>query len=327
MTGRVAPHDNQLVPSAEEVRGAALRACDVALRTRMPRSGALSVLIGADVFLKCEHEQRTGSFKIRGAYNAIASLRDDERRCGIVASSAGNHGLGVAHAARALGIRATVFVPADAPRVKVDGIRALGATVDETQPHYDAAHHAAQRFAAAHGSTFINPCAGRTLLAGQGTVALEILDDLPDVRTLVVPIGGGGLVGGIAGFVREVAPSVRIIGVQSEVTNAMAASLAAGRRVEIDTPPTLADGLAGQIDDEGYEVGRYAIDEMIVVSEREVAEAMAWLWREHDIRAEGSGAVAVAALLRVGAFVGPVAAIVTGGNVDEVRWRSAVGGA
>lgn len=296
----------------------------VALRTRLLHSAPLSALLGCDVRIKCEHEQRTGSFKIRGAYNAVASLGHDERARGIVASSAGNHGLGVAHAARALGIHATVFVPADAPRVKVDGIRAIGATVDETQPHYDDAHHAAEKFAAEHGCTFINPCAGPAVLAGQGTVALEMLDELPMVKTLVVPVGGGGLVGGIAGYVRETSPGVRIIGAQSEATNAMAASLEAGWRVEIDTRPTLADGLAGQIEEDGFEIGRFAIDEMIVVSEAEVAAAMHWLWRTHAIRSEGSGAVGVAALLRGGGMAGPVAVIVTGGNVDEDRWTAAI---
>ena len=312
------------VPSAGEVREAALRLRDVAVRTRLLHSGPLSALLGADVRIKCEHEQRTGSFKIRGAFNAIASLDDEQRARGIVASSAGNHGLGVAMAAQLLGTTATVFVPADAPRVKVDGIRALGATVDEEQPHYDAAHHAAERFAVESGCSFINPCAGHAVLAGQGTVGLEILEELPAMNTIVVPVGGGGLVGGIAGFVREASPSVRIIGVQSESTNAMAASLAAGRRVDIETPPTLADGLAGQIEESGYDVGRYAIDEMIVVTEQELARAMAWLWREHAIRAEGSGAVGIAALLRGGSFDGPVAVIVSGGNVDEGRWRAAV---
>ena len=182
----------------------------------------------SDVFLKCENQQRTGSFKLRGAYNAVATLSDDARARGVVASSAGNHGLGIAYAARLLGVRARIFVPSTAPRVKRDGILALGADVDETQPHYDAAHEAAVAYADAHGMTFVNPCAGASVLAGQGTVALEILEELPSVRTLVIPVGGGGLVGGMGVLLRAVAPGVRIVGAQSERTNAMAASLEAG---------------------------------------------------------------------------------------------------
>jgi threonine dehydratase len=157
---------------------------------------------------------------------------------------------------------------------------------------------------------------------------LEILEELAGVRTLVVPVGGGGLVGGIAALVRGVAPTTRIIGVQSERTNAMAASLAAGRRVDVDVPPTLADGLAGQIDDVGFAIGRFAIDEMVTVTEEEIAAAIGWLAHEHDARVEGSGAVGVAALLhgRTLPLVGPVAAVLSGGNIDDRRWRTIVDG-
>jgi threonine dehydratase len=312
-----------MIPSAADVRSAADRLRGVIDRTPLVRSVPLSARAGTDVHLKCEQHQRTGSFKLRGAYNALATLSADARARGVVASSAGNHGLGVAHAARALGIPARVFVPANAPDVKRNGIVALGADVDATQPHYDAAHHAAVEYGREHGLTFVNPCAGEPILAGQGTVALEILEDLPALRTIVVPVGGGGLAGGVAALLREEAPSVRIVGAQSDHTNAMAVSLAAGRRVDVPTLPTLADGLAGQIDDEGFAIGRYALDEMVTVHEAEIAEAIAWLAREHDTRVEGSGAVAVAAVLfgRVKALEGPVAVVVSGGNIDDGRWR------
>jgi threonine dehydratase len=315
-----------MLPSATEVLAAAHRLRGVVERTPLVQSRALGAIAGADVYLKCENLQRTGSFKLRGAYNALATLSAASRERGIVASSAGNHGLGVALSAQLLGMHARIFIPADAPAVKRDGILALGAEVDETQPHYDEAHHAAVRYAEAHGMTFVNPCAGEPLLAGQGTVGLEILEELSDVQTLVVPVGGGGLVGGIGALVRAVAPDTRIVGTQSEITNAMAASLDAGRRVDIGTPPTLADGLSGQIDDEGLAIGRFAIDEMLVVSEAQIAGAIGWLSREHDLRAEGSGAVGVAALLAAssGQFRGPVAVIISVGNIDEARWRSIV---
>lgn len=315
-----------MLPAPAEVIAAAHRLRGVVARTPLILSPALSEIARTNVFLKCENEQVTGSFKLRGAYNALATLPKEARERGIVASSAGNHGLGIAHAARLLGMRALIFVPSNAPRVKRDGILALGAEVDESQPHYDAAHHAALEYADDHQMTFVNPCAGQALLAGQGTVAFEILEELPRVRTIVVPVGGGGLVGGVAALLRAVAPEVRIIGAQSENTNAMAASLAAGHRVEIETPPTLADGLAGQIDDEGFAIGQEAIDEMRVVTEEEIAGAIAWMAKEHGARIEGSGACGVAAMLggEAGALEGPIVVIVSGGNIDEARWSAIV---
>ena len=313
-----------MLPSPADVLAAAHRLRGVVDRTPLLRSDALSARAGAEIWLKCENLQRTGSFKLRGATNALAALDGADRARGVVASSAGNHGLGVAHAARALGIRARIFIPASAPEVKRRGILAMGAEVEDGHTDYDAAHHAAIAYAREHDMTFVNPCAGAALLAGQGTVALEVIEELPMVCTFVVPVGGAGLVGGMAALIRAVLPSARIMGVQSEVTNAMAASLAAGRRVDVPVPPTLADGLAGQIDDEGFAIGRVAIDDMITVREAEIAEAMRWLAREHDLRVEGSGAVAAAALLNglVPGLVGPVAAVVSGGNVDDARWQA-----
>ena len=275
--------------------------------------------------MKWESQQSTGSFKLRGAFNALLTMPVDERRRGVVAASAGNHGLGLAYAARTLGVRARVYVPTTAPHVKRDGIAALGAEVDASAPDYDAAHQAALACAERDGMTFVSPCAGRPLLAGQGTVGLEILEDLPGVRTLVVPVGGGGLAGGIAVLVRAVAPHVRIVGAQSELTNAMAASLRSGRRTTIPVVPTLADGLAGQVDDEGVLIGRFALDEIVIVTERELADSMIWLSRMHGTRVEGSGAVGIAAMLSRGGWDGPVAAIVSGSNIDQQLWNDVTG--
>ena len=315
-----------MLPSAADVIAAAHRLRGVVERTPLVRSHALSAAAGTDVYLKCENLQRTGSFKLRGAYNALATLSASARARGIVASSAGNHGLGVALSAQLLHLRARIFVPASAPDVKRDGILALGAEVDQTQPHYDDAHHAAVAFAALHDMTYVNPCAGAPLLAGQGTVGLEILEELPEVETIVVPVGGGGLVGGIGALVRAVAPVARIVGAQSDLTDAMAASLRTGHRVEVATPPTLADGLAGQIDDEGLAIGQFAIDAMQLVTEEQIADAIRWLWREHALRAEGSGAVGVAAVLspRRERMRGPFALVVSGGNIDPSRWNAIV---
>ncbi len=314
-------------PTSADVRAAAERLRGVIADTPLVRSPELSDAAGADVHLKLESAQHTGSFKLRGAYNRLATLPPAVRARGVVASSAGNHGLGLAYAARALGVHARIFVPASAPAVKRDGIHALGADVDASQPDYDSAHELAERYARERGLEFINPCAGPELLAGQGTVALEILEALPQLATLVVPVGGGGLVGGVAAVARDVAPALRIVGAQSEMTSAMAASLAAGRRVEVEVAPTLADGLAGQIDEEGLETGRFAIDTMALVSEEEIASAIRWLALACGVRVEGSGAVGVAAMRsgRLGALAGQVAIIVSGGNIDEERWRRIVG--
>jgi threonine dehydratase len=212
-------------------------------------------------------------------------------------------------------------VPSGAPEVKRNGITALGATIDTTQPHYDAAMDAAKAFARERGATFINPCLGEMLLAGQGTVALEILGEVPELASLVVNVGGGGLLGGCGALVRAVAPRVRIIGAQSEKTAAMSRSLAAGRLVEIENEPTLADGLAGQIDDEAFDIGTHALDDIVTLTEREVAEAIGFLWREHKQRVEGAGACATGALWKrkIASLPTPAAIVVSGGNIDDSK--------
>jgi threonine dehydratase len=306
---------------AIDVYAAARRTRHAVRRTPLRRSAALSAIVGGDVYLKLENEQVTGSFKLRGAFNSLAMLTAEVRERGIVAASAGNHGLGVAWSARHFGISATVFVPSGAPRVKREGIAALGATVNADQPHYDAAHEAAIAFASRRGARFVDPCAGADLLAGQGTVALEIVEELPEVAAVITPIGGGGLLGGIASFLRRVAPHVRIAGAQTERTNAMARSLAADRVVPIDNLPTIADGLAGQIDEYGLDIGRHALDEIVALPEDDVEAAIAWLAREEQVVAEGAGAVGVAAMIggRLASLVAPIAIVVSGGNIDPAR--------
>ena len=293
-------------------------------RTPLVHSEALSALAGGDVFLKLENEQTTGSFKLRGALNVLATLPPDIRERGVVASSAGNHGLGVAYAAKHFDTPATIFVPSHAPQVKRDGITALGATIDTSQPHYDAAMDAAKAFAAKHGATFINPCLGEMLLAGQGTVALEILGELPDLATLVVNVGGGGLLGGCGTVVRSVAPKARILGAQSVNTAAMSRSLAAGHIVEIENAGTLADGLAGQIDDDAFDIGRHALDDIVTLTEDEIAATIGFLWREHHHRVEGAGACAAGAVWtkKFKELKTPAAVVVSGGNIDPATFDS-----
>ena len=311
---------------ADAVLAAAKRIAPHVKRTRLLRSDGLSRVARGDVYLKLENEQITGSFKVRGALNALGSLSEAQRERGVVASSAGNHGMGVAFAAKTLGIRAKIYVPETAPDVKKSGIRSLGAELDESPPNYDAAMDAAKAFGRETGREFINPCLGDALLAGQGTVALEIVETLPNLRALVLNVGGGGLLGGCGSFLRDRYPDVQIYGAQSVNTAAMSMSLAADRVVPIPSVPTLADGLAGLIDEDALDIGRNALDEIVTLTEDEIASTIAWFASEHQMRVEGAGACAAGAvLLKKLDPQTPCAVVVSGGNIDEGRWKEVVG--
>jgi threonine dehydratase len=318
---------SDILPTPREVREAAARISGVVRHTPLVPAPALSLIAGGEVLLKLECLQESGSFKIRGAMNALLALSDAERARGIVASSAGNHGKGIAMAAARLGIEATVFVPASAPAVKRDGIAAHGARLDASQPGYDAAEAAARAFARQSGATFVSPCTGRTLLAGAGTVAKEILDDLPSTGSVVVPVGGGGLVGGMGGYIRGTANGVRILGAQSIRTNAMTLAIASGKPTDIPDLPTLADGLAGLVDAEMLAQGRAALDGIVTVEEEEIGEAIAWLHRACGITVEGAGAVGVAAVRskRLVPRAFPLVAVVSGANIDATAFARIVG--
>lgn len=295
-------------------------------RTPTRVSSKLSAIAGGPVYLKLETEQLGRSFKMRGALNAMLALSEDDRALGVVAASAGNHGLGIALAAEHLGVRATVFVPHNAPVVKRSSMAAHAAHVESSQPSYDKAEDAARAFARETGTTFISPCTGRTLLAGQGTVAMEILEDLPSLGTIIIPVGGGGLAGGVGGYLRGTANGVRILGAQSEVTNAMALAMKSGRATDIPDLPTLADGLAGRVDTEMLAQGEASLDAIATVSEAAIGEALRWLYVEEGVTAEGSAAVGVAALmtgaLKPAAF--PVCVVITGGNIDRSRLQELI---
>lgn len=313
--------DFRVLPATSAVHTAAERLRPVLAPTRLLYATALSESLGTSIWYKCEFENPTGSFKIRGAYNVLASMTPTDRSRGVVASSAGNHGLGVAHAAHAFGAPAFLYVPSTAPEVKKAGIRALGATVDDSAPDYDAAMVLAKAHAEREGVRFINPCLGLELLAGQGTVGLEILEQSPDVRTVLVCTGGGGLLGGVGAVLRERAPAVRIVGAQSEETSAMSRSVAAGHVVYTPVTPTLADGLAGQIDDDALHIGQQCADSLVTVTEAELGETIAWLSRTDGFTIEGAGAVTVAALRhgKIDGLEGPVVAILSGRNIDALK--------
>ncbi len=316
--------DPRILPSVDAVRAAERYVREIMPPSALVRHAALSDHVGMDVLLKLELTNPTGSFKVRGAYNVLSTMSADERTRGVVASSAGNHGLGVAFAAKAFGAPAMLFVPSNAPDVKKNGIRALGATVDDSAPDYDAAMVLAKAFATSHDIRFINPCLGVDLLAGQGTVALEVLEQCPSVTTVLICTGGGGLLGGMGAVLRALAPHVRIVGVQSTETAAMYKSVSAGHVVEIPHTPTLADGLAGQIDDDALHIGQTCADEIVLVSEDELAETIAWIAHTDGTVVEGAGAVTVAALRhgRVVPSNGPIVALLSGRNIDRTRHQA-----
>jgi threonine dehydratase len=273
-----------------------------------------------DAYLKLECWQPTGSFKVRGATHVLTCLSPDERRRGVVAASAGNHALGVAFAVRALGGRtdATLFVPETAPRAKVEKLRGFPVTVHQEGATYDDAHVLAMAHGERTGATYVHAFDDPRTAAGQGTTGLEILDERPDVGAILVPVGGGGLISGVAAVVKARAPAVRIVAVQPEASPALPESIRQGRPLlEYPAGPTLADGLAGGIGRMVFE-HRDLIDDVVLVTEAEIEDAIVALLADDQVVAEASGAVGVAAL-RSGKWRGdgrPVVAIVTGGNID-----------
>jgi threonine dehydratase len=305
-------------PDIRAIREAAGRIAPHVVETPLYLSRRLSDLHESDVYLKLENRQTTGSFKLRGAVNAVAALSAEERAAGVVTASAGNHGAGVAHACSIFATPAIIFVPAGAPASKRERIAASGADLRLVDGSYDDAHEMALEHADRTGAIYLHAFSDPAVVAGQGTVGLEIVTTLPEVATLLVPVGGGGLIGGVGAAARALAPEARVVGVQTPETSAMHDSLIAGRVVPAPTAPTLCDGLAGDIDRRSFRLGQEVIDEMILVDEGVVRRAVSLLHRREAITVEGSGAVAVAALLGSGAhrFAGPVVAVVTGGNID-----------
>lgn len=304
-------------PTPRGVLAAAKRLRGHVRRTPLQHSVGLSQAAGTEVWLKLENLQHVGTFKVRGACNAAFALSDRALRRGIVTASAGNHGLGVALAARLRGARATVFLPEVAPLAKRRRIARLGAEVREVPGGYDDAHGAALEHASTSGALYLHAFSDPLVVEGQGTVGLEILEELPEVRTLLLPVGGGGLIGGVGLLARALDPTIRIVGVQSDATATMHASLEAGRVVSLPQLPTLCDGLAGDVDAASFALAREVVHEIILVTEREVRQSIQWLFVEEGLVAEGSAATIVAAIQRgAPSLTGPVAAVLSGGNLD-----------
>jgi threonine dehydratase len=312
-----------------DVRAAAARIAPFVLRTPLERSPGLSSRCGQDVWLKLECFQHTGSFKLRGALNALMLLPVEARARGVVTASAGNHGLGVARAAALLGVAATVVVPETASPVKVEALGQSGAELRLIGATYDEAEAAALALAQDRGLAFVSAYNDPAVVAGGGTVALEILEEAPHTGTLLVPAGGGGLIGGIGVAAHGVDPGLNVVGVQSAASPALAAALKAGQLVTVPVLPSLADGLAGNIESGSvtFDLLVQHVAEIIVVEEAEIAAAMRWLLEREHVLVEGSAAVGVAALLDGRLTLDrPTALVLTGRNVSSAVVRDVLGG-
>lgn len=313
------------MPTLEEIEAARTRVYSIIDPTPMETSRFLSTELGSPVSLKCENLQRTGSYKIRGAYNRLAGLSDEQRSHGVVAASAGNHAQGVAFAARELGIKATIFMPLGVPLPKLQATRAYGAEVVLRGLTVDEPLRAAAEFAATTGAILIPPFDHRDVIMGQATLGLEILDDVPDLAQVIVPIGGGGLISGVAAAVKqraaELGRTIRVVGVQAENAAAYPPSLAAGEPVKIVTSPSMADGIIVSRPGElNFAIIKDLVDEVVTVTESDLARAVLVLLERAKQVVEPAGAAGVAAILagKVPAVDGPTVVILSGGNIDPL---------
>jgi threonine dehydratase/serine racemase len=310
------------------IRDAAAGLAGVAHRTPVATCASLDARAGRRLFFKCEHLQKVGAFKFRGAWNAVRRLPDDVAARGVVTHSSGNHGQALALAAARRGIPAWVVVPSDATRTKKEAIRGYGATLVECEPTLEARHVEAARLVAETGATLIPPYDHPDVIAGQGTAVLELLEDVPDLDAVVAPIGGGGLVSGTALALREAAPRVRVFGAEPTGADDAARSHAAGRLIEPGPPDTIADGLLAGLGAHTWPPIRDLVETVLTVEDADAVAALRLCWERAKLLIEPSAAVAVAAVLsepfRALDGLERVGVILSGGNLDLDRlpWRS-----
>ncbi|HKV40701.1 MAG TPA: threonine/serine dehydratase [Blastocatellia bacterium] len=316
----------------ERIEAASWRIAGVARRTPLEQSRWLSADLtdGPEVLLKLECFQVTGSFKIRGAVSKLTSLSEEEQTQGVLTVSAGNHGLAVAHSAELLGIEATIVVPETASPAKVAAIRRYPVTLIERGANYDEAERAAREMELQGNKVFVSPYNDEEVIAGQGTIAIEILNEDPDIDTLVVPVGGGGLIAGIAIAAKAINPAIRIYGVEPEASPTMTRALEAGEIVRIEEDETIADGLAGNIEPGSmtFPIIRDLVDDILLVSEAEIYRSIARIAREDHLIVEGSAAAAIAPLSngqRPAITGSRIAAIITGRNIALDLFCEALG--
>ena len=320
--GRVVRHcwHDVLPLSSEDVLAARELLRGTISATPLRHSRVLSERLGGPVYFKCENLQRTGSFKSRGGYVRIARLPEADRARGVVAASAGNHAQGVAFAAVPFGVKATVFMPEGAPLPKVEATKGYGADVVLTGATVEEAMAAAIAQAQERGSVYIHPFDHPDVIAGQGTVGLEIIEQCPDVRTIVIPVGGGGLASGIAIAAKAHDPGIRIVGVQAEAAAPLPASIAAGQPVRVEVSPTMADGICvSHVGEITFPILSELAESILTVSEDALSRALLLCLERAKMLVEPAGAAAVAAILEhQHAFEPPVVAVLSGGNIDPL---------
>ena len=296
-----------------------------ARRTPLLGSASLSAATGFDVHLKAESFQRTGSYKLRGPLNKFAHLSEDEKRAGVICSSAGNHAQGVALAAALHGIRAVVVMAENATPAKIEATRGYGAEVVLHGTIWDEANEKALELVAERGLTYVHPFDDLELIAGQGTLGLELVEDLPDVHTVVVPIGGGGLISGVSSAVKAVNPAIRVVGVESSGAPAMQRSVAEGRRIELEHVECAIDGLkVKRVGETTLAIVSRMVDEIVTLPDEQIFSALLWTLARTKVVVEGAAAAPVAALLE-GLVEAPpgakVVAVLSGGNLDLEQLR------
>lgn len=292
---------------------------NVVENTPLTRAPILSKTFNSEIYLKKENLQLTGSFKLRGAFNRIAKLSEEKRAKGVVAASAGNHAQGVAFSAQYFGCEATIFMPEATPLTKVSGVKSYGANVVLIGENFDEAYEASMKFCEEHNSEFIHPFADDEVIAGQGTISLEILEQIPDLKQLIVPIGGGGLISGVAIAAKAINPDIKIIGVVASGARGMKESYKSQMPIDSVSVRTIADGIAVRdVNPKLLEIIIDYVDHIVEVSDNEIANAILFLLEKHKLVVEGAGAVSTAAILheKVEIEDSKVCAVISGGNID-----------
>ncbi len=294
-------------------------------KTKLIHSTVFSEESGNDIYIKPENLQKTGSFKIRGAYNRIAKLTEEEKSRGVIAASAGNHAQGVAFGAQKLGIKSVIVMPKHTPLIKVEATRKYGAEVILHGDVYDDAYNKAKELQAEYGYTFVHPFDDEDVIEGQGTIALEVLEELPDAEIILVPIGGGGLISGVAAAAKMKNPQIKIIGVEPEGAASAVAALKNDEVVELSEAITIADGTAvKKIGNTTFDYIKKYVDEIVTVSDYELMEAFLLLVEKHKIVAENSGILSVAGLKKLNVKGKKIISILSGGNIDVLTISSMI---
>lgn len=316
-----------ILPTPDDVLAAADRIAGVAHRTPVLTSTRLNEQLGVEVFLKCENFQRMGAFKFRGAYNTLVQLDEEQRAAGVVAFSSGNHAQAVALSARLLGVPATILMPTDAPQMKLDATRGYGARVVTYDRHLEDREVIGRALAEEHGATLVPPFNHPHIVAGQGTAALELFTDVPDLDALLTPMGGGGLVTGSALAAQALSPRTKVFGVEPEAGDDGRRSLAEGRIIRIDTPHTIADGAQTQsMGEVTFELAQQLLDGIVTAGDDELVEQMRTLAGTLKVVAEPTGCLGLAALARdPQAYGHRVGVVISGGNIDLSRYAELLG--